>query len=100
MAALGGKPGLLDRTGIAAGNGGLVSYASRFGQSADIRQVLAAEDADYRRKHNGRLLERVFNVTVYFRAYAPMALDQYAELERWRAAGARNVGAPPDASGN
>ncbi|MCB2115438.1 MAG: DUF3035 domain-containing protein [Rhodobacteraceae bacterium] len=96
VAALGGNPKLLERNGVPAGNGGLVSYAARFGQSSDIRQVLAAEDEDYRRKHNGRLLERLFNVTVYFRAYRPMSLDQYAELERWRAAGVRTVGAPPD----
>jgi hypothetical protein len=25
-----------------------------------------------------------------------MSLDQYAELERWRQAGVRNVGAPPE----
>jgi len=96
VAALGGNPTLLGRTAIPAGNGGLVSYATRFGQSSDIRTVLAAEDQDYRRKHNGRLLERAFNVTTYFRAYEPLALDQYAELERWRAAGVRTVGAPPD----
>lgn len=96
VAALGGNPALLEQDGIAAGNRGLVAYASRFGTAADIREVLAAEDLEYRRKHDGRLLERLFRVSVYFKAYAPMSLDQYAELERWRAAGAGNVGAPPE----
>lgn len=96
VAALGGNPALLERTGVAAGNGGLVAYAGRFGTGADIRDVLAAEDLEYRRKNDGRLLERLFKVSVYFKAYAPMSLDQYAELERWRAAGAGNVGAPPE----
>ncbi len=96
VAALGGNPAALARTGIARSNGGLVSYASRFGTSSSIRQTLAAEDLEYRRDNDGRLLERVFNVNVYFRAYAPMSLDQYAELERWRRAGARTVGAPPE----
>lgn len=96
VAALGGNPAALARTGISAGNGGLVSYVSRFGTSSDIRQVLAAEDLEFRRKNDGRLLERAFNVNVYFRAYAPMSLDQYAELERWRRAGVRTVGAPPE----
>lgn len=100
VAALGGNPRLLERGALPAGNGGLVSHATRFGQSPDIRQVLAAEDEDWRRKHDGRLLERLFSVTVYFRAYEPMSLDQYAELERWRAAGVRTVGAPPQAAGN
>ena len=96
VAALGGNPKLLERTAVPAGNGGLVNYASRFGAASDIRSVLAAEDLAYRRDNDGRLLERLFNVTVYFRAYAPMSLDQYAELERWRAVGVRTVGAPPE----
>ena len=89
--ALGGNP---ERAARQAGD--IVGYASRFGVSADIRGVLAAEDLEYRRENDGRLLERVFNVTVYFRAYEPMSLDRYAELERWRAAGVRTVGAPPE----
>ena len=72
-----------------------MSYASRFGMAQGIRDMLAAEDLEYRRKHDGRLLERIFKVTVYYRAYEPMSLDQYAELERWRAVGAKTVGAPP-----
>lgn len=95
IAALGGNPSALGRTSVPAGNGGLVSYATRFGAASDIRGVLAAEDLQYRRNNDGRLLERMFNVTVYYRAYAPMSLDQYAELERWRAAGVETVGAPP-----
>ena len=95
VAALGGNPAALDRTAVPASNAGLVSYAARRGTSADIRDVLAAEDLEYRRKNDGRLLERVFNVNIYYRAYQPMSLDQYAELERWRAAGVRTVGAPP-----
>ncbi|SPH24788.1 hypothetical protein DEA8626_03825 [Defluviimonas aquaemixtae] len=96
VAALGGNPARLGPTTIAAGNGGLVSYAARFGTSADIRGVLAAEDLEYRRDNDGRLLERLANVNVYYRAYAPMSLDQYAELERWRRVGAKTVGAPPE----
>lgn len=96
VAALGGNPAVLGRTGVPAGNGGLVSYAARFGVASDIRSVLAAEDLEYRRDNDGRLLERLFNVNVYYRAYRPMSLDQYAELERWRRAGARTVGAPPE----
>ena len=37
--------------------------------------------------NDGRLLERVFNVNVYFSAYAPLSLDQYAELDRFRRPG-------------
>jgi hypothetical protein len=95
IAALGGNPAVLAR-GSAAAEAGLLSYASRFGTSADIRSALAAEDLQFRRDNDGRLLERLFNVNVYFRAYLPMSLDQAAELERWRRAGVRTVGAPPE----
>ncbi|ANB33001.1 DUF3035 domain-containing protein [Rhodovulum sulfidophilum] len=77
------------------GDAGLMAQVSRFGVDPSIRQTLAQEDLDYRRKHDGRLLERWFNVTVYYNAYSRQSLDQYAELERWRARGVRNVSAPP-----
>jgi len=67
----------------------------RYGVAASIRPELAADDLDYRRRNDGRLLERLFNVNVYFNAYEPQSLDQYAELARWRKAGARTVSAPP-----
>lgn len=63
-----------------------------------IRGTLAAEDLEFRRKNDGRLLERVFNVNVYFDAYEPMSLDQHAELERWRAQGLLTPSAPPPQS--
>lgn len=96
--ALGGNPAVVARGGVPANDGAIVAHSSRFGVNAGIRGQLAAEDLDYRRRNDGRLLERLFNVNVYYKAYRPMALDQYAELERWRRAGARNVGAPPDPS--
>ena len=64
--------------------------------SRDIRDVLAAEDLEFRSRNRGRPLERLFNVNVYYRAYKKQSLDQHVELERWRKAGVRNVGAPPD----
>ena len=62
----------------------------------NIRAELAAADLEYRRQNDGRLLERLFNVNVYFQAYEPLSLDQYAELERLRRAGIRTSAAPPD----
>lgn len=95
VAALGGNPARLKANGVPAGDGALVARAGRYGTAADIRTQLAAEDLEYRRKHDGRLLERLFNVNVYFKAYKPMSLDQEAELERWRKAGLRTPAAPP-----
>jgi len=91
ISALGGKPGALARPA----DGGIVNYASRFGRDAGIRGELAADDLEFRRKNDGRLLEKLFSVNVYFKAYAGMALDQYAELQRWRRKGLRTPAAPP-----
>ncbi len=96
VAALGGNPAALARTGVSAGDGALFAHATRYGVTPGIRGELAAADLDYRRRNDGRLLERVFNVNVYFRAYGPLSLDQHSELERWRLLGVRTPSAPPD----
>lgn len=95
VAALGGNPAALARTGVPAGDGALLAHAGRFGSDGAIRAKLAAEDLEYRRKNDGRLLERLFSVNVYYKAYRPFSLDQTAELQRWRAGGARTPSAPP-----
>lgn len=95
VAALGGNAARLAAGGVPAGDGALVNYASRKGRDGAIRGQLASEDLDYRRRNDSKLLERIFGTNTYFKAYAPQSLDQHAELERWRSAGARNVGAPP-----
>ena len=93
--ALGGNPAALTRR---ASDGALIAHAGRFGVDQNIRAELAAADLEYRRNNDGRLLERLFNVNVYFRAYEPLSLDQYAELERLRRAGMRTSAVPPDPS--
>jgi len=97
VAALGGNPDRLLPTGqIYAGEQTLVSYTGRYGVPADIRQTLAAEDLEWRKENNGLLLERLFNVNVYFDSYKPMSLDQHTELERLRRLGIWTPSAPPD----
>jgi hypothetical protein len=95
VAALGGNPAALTAAGAPAADGALLARATRFGVEPGVRDQLAAEDLEFRRRNRGRVLERLFGVTVYYRAYRPFALDRDAELERWRAAGARTPGAPP-----
>lgn len=89
--ALGGNP-----FGGDAGSAAMMNYARRFGVAANIRTTLASEDLEWRKKNDGRLLERLFDVNVYFDAYENMSLDQYRELERWRAAGRDTPSAPPN----
>mgnify|MGYP001816731099 CR=1 FL=1 len=91
--ALGGNPEVLTRRSV---DGALVAYAGRHGVDPNIRAELSAADLEYRRRNDGRLLERLFNVNVYFRAYQPLSLDQYAELERLRRIGIRTSAAPPE----
>ncbi len=92
--ALGGNPAAAVAPGTA--DGGIVNHASRFGREEGIRDQLASEDLEFRRRNQGRLLERLFSVNVYHRAYEFMWLDKYAELERWRRAGVRTPSAPPE----
>jgi hypothetical protein len=91
IAALGGNA-----AAARGGSGGLIAYTTRFGTAPNIRSELAVADLEFRRQNDGRLLERLFSVPVYFEAYAPLSLDQYAELERFRRAGVRTPSAPPD----
>ncbi len=96
VAVLGGDPAAASHDGIPAADRQLVSYTDRYGRQEGIRAELAAEDLRFRRENQGRVLERLFNVNVYFRAYERMALDKYAELERFRALGVRTPAAPPE----
>jgi hypothetical protein len=97
IAALGGQ--VREAGGIPAGDAGLTNYAGRNGVTADIRGTLAAEDLAFRQKNDARLLERIFDLNVYFRVYSRQTLDQHAELARWRRAGARTPSAPPPKDG-
>lgn len=91
-AALGGNVEVLTRGST---DGALLAYTTRFGVSPSIRSALAVEDLEFRRQNDGLILERLFNVNVYFKAYEQQSLDQYAELERLRRAGIRTSSVPP-----
>ncbi|MYA87981.1 MAG: DUF3035 domain-containing protein [Boseongicola sp. SB0662_bin_57] len=95
-AALGGDIGALARGST---DGAFLAHATRHGVDSNIRVELAAADLAFRRDNQGRVMERLFDVNVYFRAYEEMALDQYAELARLRRLGIRTSAAPPDPAG-
>ena len=94
--ALGGTEEAATNSGATAAESALLAQAGRYGAGSDIRATVAAEDLEYRRKNNGRLLERLFNVNVYYNSYAEQELDQHLELDRLRAAGIPTSSAPPD----
>ena len=95
VAALGGNPGQLAAQGIGASDGALVNYASRLGRDPGIRIVTAREDLEWRSRHGRRLLEVLARTNVYYRAYEPMTLNSWTELERWRPTGVLLPAAPP-----
>jgi hypothetical protein len=97
IVALGGSPSAAG--GIPAGDSALYAHAARFGVDAGIRSTIATEDLEWRRDNNGRLLEKLFNVNVYYKAYRKQRLDQQAELARWRKVGVRTSSAPPRQEG-
>lgn len=97
VVALGGSASALKRDSIPASDGGLVRYAGRYGTDPTIRKTLADEDLKFRRDNDGRLLERWFNVNVYYDAYSSMSLDQQAEIARFRRMGVETPSAPPAA---
>ena len=89
-AALGGRPG----AGV-AGDGALIAFVSRNGIDPSIRQVLADEDARFRRARGRLTILNPFARSRYFRVYAGQALDAHAEMARFRAAGIATPSAPP-----
>lgn len=95
VAALGGNPAQLAAQGVGAADGALIAYAGRGGVTPGVRQIAAEEDQQFRSRHRRRPLEIIAQTNVYQRAYRPQRLDSWAELERWRRAGAQTPAAPP-----
>lgn len=92
IAALGGSPAAASAGGVPSSDAALIAQASRFGVSPGIRTTLASEDAAFR----GRAFS-FFGGDRYFSRYAGQALDAYAALDRFRAAGVATPSAPPAA---
>lgn len=95
VAAMGGRPEQLDSTRSNGGEGPLLAAATRFGTAANIREVTAAEDEEFRANNQPRLLERWFGTNTYFRRYESQTLQARRELERFRRYGARTPTVPP-----
>ncbi|UFS65993.1 MULTISPECIES: DUF3035 domain-containing protein [Paracoccus] len=95
VAALGGNPGQLSAQGVGVADAALIAHASRLGRDPAIRQTTAQEDLAWRSRHSRRALEVLARTNVYYRAYDPMTLDSWSELERWRPTGVQLPAAPP-----
>ena len=84
--ALSGREGRSAATGSDAA---VVRAASANGITPGIRDILAAEDEEWRRNNKGRLLERLLLRNQEGITYRAMILDARAELRRMRALGVR-----------
>ncbi len=93
IAALGGRA--VTGTGIAASDGGLVNHTRRYGVSDNIRQTLASEDVDVRRRQGRVNILNIGPNDDYTNAYRRQWLDSQAEQRRLQARGIVTPAAPP-----
>lgn len=94
ISALGGRPEA-EGGAVPASDGALVRHASRLGVAPNVRENLAEEDAKFRKRKQRFTGIRIVPVDRYAQAYKRQSLDQSAEAQRWRRAGARTPSAPP-----
>ncbi|MEM8956683.1 MAG: DUF3035 domain-containing protein [Pseudomonadota bacterium] len=97
IVALGGREGSTTLNGVPASDAALIRHVARNGQSTGIRQTLAQEDIEFRRRNDGLILERLANSNLYFEAYEQQSLNQQREIDRLRQRGIQTPGAPPAA---
>jgi hypothetical protein len=96
IVALGGSRAAQSAGGIPTADAALVARASRNGVIPNIRETLAAEDAQFRKtRKRFSLFGGAFSRNRYFKAYSAQALDAYAELQRFRTLGIATPTAPP-----
>ena len=94
VVALGGRPTDVNAA-IPSSDGALVTAASRFGVSPNIRQALAEEDREFRRGQSRFTQFKLFPEDLYDEVYSSQALDARGTAEAWRRVGARTPSFPP-----
>lgn len=96
VAALGGDGNRVEprSKGVSRNDGSLVNHASRFGRQGNIRQSLAAEDLEFR-KRKSLFTWSIQRKDNYYDAYRRQAIDPYYVLRIWRKAGVRTPAASP-----
>ena len=96
VVALGGSEAALNpNASIPSGDAALVTASSRYGVPANTRQVVAEEDAEFRRKKKRFTRLRLFPVDRYSQAYKRQAIDANNANEAARQRGIETPSAPP-----
>lgn len=95
VAALGGQPDRLDSTRVGAGEGVLLAAAERRGTAANIREVLAKEDKEFRDDNGPLFLERLFKVNTYLKTYKDDTLEARRTNDLLRRKGVKTPSVSP-----
>lgn len=96
VVALGGSEAALNpNAGVPSGDAALVTASTRYGVPANTRQVIANEDAEFRRKKQRFTRLRLFPVDRYSQAYERQAIDANDVNEIARSRGIETPSAPP-----
>lgn len=96
VAALGGRPSAMVDQGVPSSDAGLVSYVSRNGVPANIRQTTAQEDAQFRQRRGRWTSIRLFQTDRYNQVYGPQTLDSFAVERQARSRGVPTPTNPPE----
>jgi len=96
IAALGGRPDRLVPAGIPGGDTALVRHASRNGGEPAVRETLAAQDEEFRRRKSRFTKIRIARQDLYNNVYKRETLNARREMNRYRrSTGVRTPTAPP-----
>ncbi|MDR9484336.1 MULTISPECIES: DUF3035 domain-containing protein [Sediminimonas] len=96
VASLGGRRSALREGGpVPQSDSALVQHATRNGVPGNIRQTVAAEDEEFRRRRGRFTAIKIANTDRYKQAYKPQILDPYAALQKYRRLGVETPSAPP-----
>ncbi|MEM8776118.1 MAG: DUF3035 domain-containing protein [Pseudomonadota bacterium] len=95
IAALGGNPNAVTSSAPSASDGALINHSRRFGSQGNIREVLAAEDVDIRRRRGRVNILNLGQNDDYTLAYKRQWLDSQEEEKRLRNLGIQTPSAPP-----
>ena len=96
IAALGGNPNALIPQGVSSSDAALVSYASRNGVPANVRETVAQEDEAFRERRGRFTQIRLFRVDRYEQVYQREKLDPFAQERRARSLGIATPTNPPE----
>lgn len=96
IVALGGNAAALNPNApIPSADGALVTASSRYGVPANTRQVVAEEDAEFRKRRGRFARIKLFPVDRYSEVYERQALDATVQNQTARRLGLETPSAPP-----